>query len=424
MSWLFSRALVEEYSADICSGGEQSAPLKSIPTPQAYWSPGRTTDTCPRFRSGMTFARLTVDCGAAVLTSFREAFPVLTSARRGKVRVSKGRKVDYGVKWQGSFAKYDRDSSSWKTRQCLLVGDLEEFSETWPRWGSMRNGESYRRKTPSGLLEIRACITSVNVSGSLRVPTPTVQDKCRDYHNQRDGSKRESLLGFVRRAPTPTATDGRKWNAKTAEQRKRQGSSIRLCNLDRGNGLPIGGDLNPTWSEWLMGWPLNWTDITPLDMCHFATWNDSHEKEQWTEGCPTDVFGDRVRNLWWGEEPTEAPHQREPDRQYAGECVDSVPSMPCVCPSPDIDMREGACQGVDVPSLRHELPAKEITTGQVVRQEGMSRGERTPVGRTAVGVKNRVDRLRSIGNGQVPAVVALAWRILYQRLTGRKWNAN
>ena len=25
-----------------------------------------------------------------------------------------------------------------------------------------------------------------------------------------------------------------------------------------------GGKLNPTWVEWLMGWPLGWTDLKPL----------------------------------------------------------------------------------------------------------------------------------------------------------------
>ena len=34
------------------------------------------------------------------------------------------------------------------------------------------------------------------------------------------------------------------------------------------------------------------------------------------------------------------------------------------------------------------------------------------MGRVAHGVASRVDRLRAIGNGQVPAVAALAWRIL------------
>ena len=28
----------------------------------------------------------------------------------------------------------------------------------------------------------------------------------------------------------------------------------------------IGGSVNPTFSEWLMGWPLGWTDLKPLEM--------------------------------------------------------------------------------------------------------------------------------------------------------------
>ena len=57
------------------------------------------------------------------------------------------------------------------------------------------------------------------------------------------------------------------------------------------------------------------------------------------------------------------------------------------------------------------------------QQEHDSRGSQTdgrrqwwsvepPVGRVAHGVANRVDRLKAIGNGQVPACAAAAWRLL------------
>ena len=40
------------------------------------------------------------------------------------------------------------------------------------------------------------------------------------------------------------------------------------------NGLTamIGGQLNPMWVEWLMGWPIEWTDLKPLEMdkSHFV----------------------------------------------------------------------------------------------------------------------------------------------------------
>jgi DNA (cytosine-5)-methyltransferase 1 len=32
---------------------------------------------------------------------------------------------------------------------------------------------------------------------------------------------------------------------------------------------PTSGQLNPTWVEWLMGWPLGWTDLKPSEMDRF-----------------------------------------------------------------------------------------------------------------------------------------------------------
>lgn len=37
--------------------------------------------------------------------------------------------------------------------------------------------------------------------------------------------------------------------------------------------------------------------------------------------------------------------------------------------------------------------------------------------RTATGIKNRVQRLKAIGNGQVPACFATAWEILSEIIT-------
>jgi hypothetical protein len=38
----------------------------------------------------------------------------------------------------------------------------------------------------------------------------------------------------------------------------------------------VGGTLNPTWVEWLMGWPLGWTDLKPLAMAKFQQWQQQH----------------------------------------------------------------------------------------------------------------------------------------------------
>lgn len=52
--------------------------------------------------------------------------------------------LDCGKNTPVSFAKYDHASCSWKTRQTLLFGGLAQFSETFPRWGMMQDGECFR----------------------------------------------------------------------------------------------------------------------------------------------------------------------------------------------------------------------------------------------------------------------------------------
>lgn len=72
---------------------------------------------------------------------------------------------------------------------------------------------------------------------------------------------------------------------------------------------------------------------------------------------------------------------------------------------------------------------RELRSAADTDGEGDDIGRRTPlygrrewwksepgVGRVADGVANRVDRLRCIGNGQVPLCAATAFRILYKRL--------
>ena len=61
------------------------------------------------------------------------------------------------------------------------------------------------------------------------------------------------------RVATPTARDSRSGKASDATHAKNS----------RPLSEQIGGSLNPTWVEWLMQWPLGWTDLKPLgtDRC-------------------------------------------------------------------------------------------------------------------------------------------------------------
>ena len=253
MSWLYSRALVGAYSAATSSGGEQSAPSKATPTPLAYCAPAKMSDFCRLSRSGTTFAPLTASRGRDVLTWYLAGFPAPTFPLRERAPASRANSRDSGPRWPVSLAKYDPATRGWRTVQCSLLEALGEYAETWPRWGSMRNGEFWARTMPvqitSGIESGSwpTTLSSARSSGAPTLfPTPTASEYGRNRGGRnRLGPVRESLATIAKMWPTPTTQDA--------------------SNQMERNSLPlnaqVGGSLNPSWVAWLMGWPIGWTDL-------------------------------------------------------------------------------------------------------------------------------------------------------------------
>ena len=248
MSWLFSRALVEEFSAASCSDGEPFAQLSGSPIPQAFCAPDKTTAFSRLSRFGMTFKPLTADRGEELLMSFRAGFHVKTSALQEKAQASTESEAGCGATWRGSLARFDLASSSWKTAQPSLLGDLEESLVTWPRSGMTAGGLCWELVT----LERRT-----GAKGSGLWPTPTV---CGNNNRKGISPKAgDGLATAVKRFATPLARD---WRSGKASQATHEKNSRPLSEQ-------VGGSLNPTWVEWLMGWPLGWTDLKPLETVKF-----------------------------------------------------------------------------------------------------------------------------------------------------------
>jgi len=87
----------------------------------------------------------------------------------------------------------------------------------------------------------------------------------------------------------------------------------------------------------------------------------------------------------------------------------------------DIDPADLPDTGLPEPqtTYQQENPGPRESRGDETRREltpSDSRTAKSRVGRVAHGVAHRVDRLKAIGNGQVPAVAALAWKILNRSL--------
>jgi hypothetical protein len=80
--------------------------------------------------------------------------------------------------------------------------------------------------------------------------------------------------------PTPCATDY-KGAGKNGELRDQldyavERGATKSNDYSMEVDLEAGGHLNPTWVEWLMGWPLGWTDLRPLAMDKFQSWQQQH----------------------------------------------------------------------------------------------------------------------------------------------------
>lgn len=233
MSWLFSQVLVEEFSAATCSGCEPSAQLNVMPTPHPFSLLDKTMEPSNLSRFGLTCAVLTEGRGAELLTWFLGAFHARTSALPGATPDFPESAAGSGWKWPGSLAKWDRASSSWKTRQHSVLAGSEQSSVTWPPWGLMRNGELLLRKMPA-----------------LRT--------------------RERDSGFW---PTLTASIGRKCGGR--HRGKADTLASRLA-MTEGLSTTSTGRVNPTWSEWLMGFPSGWSAIEPLETHKFQQWLRTH----------------------------------------------------------------------------------------------------------------------------------------------------
>jgi len=105
-------------------------------------------------------------------------------------------------------------------------------------------------------------------------PTPKGTPSGPDFARMsRKNSGGDDLATIVAREafPTPTCDDA-------------DNSTLPVSLRDRDNlpgyllrtGQESGGQLNPTWVEWLMGWPIGWTDLKPLATARYREWLQQH----------------------------------------------------------------------------------------------------------------------------------------------------
>lgn len=230
-------------------------------------------NTGPTFLDGTTF-ELSLPLVTGASTLLQAGSPARTSAMQDGEKELKEPNPVCGQNSIGSFAFYDRNTCSWRTWQLCLDGELEEWSATWPNAGMTRNGIAF---------PVPPSVPFISGIGSFFWPTPTVNGD-----NNRKGASAKSgdgLATAVRRqmVPTPRASPNENRQTKPSPSQLAGKHGMNLATWvnmyttpsadDTGHrkkrysqggealSFQVGGPLNPPWVEWLMGFPVGWTDL-------------------------------------------------------------------------------------------------------------------------------------------------------------------
>ncbi len=315
MAWIYFPAS-EESVLHLNRGCELSAMSNLTVIASESCKPESGTGYLMTPPSGMTSEPLTVDPGLELWILSLGDSPARTCQLPENGKDSKTAiEAVYGQRCTDWFARYDPDSSLWRTCQGCLVLGLDEFLGNWPLAGMMRNGFVYRRQrlghrteengslfwpTPQVFDATCGDLKGKEYNGRTRhamklgnavlrmYPTPTKADA--DVQRMSKGKNRPDeggLLKAVRTWPTPSARDykdgtycpnvsvnGLLGRAVWPTPQARAGQdcpSERRChtpNLEasvRATGEKTPQmTLNPDWVEWLMGYPIKWTDCDAL----------------------------------------------------------------------------------------------------------------------------------------------------------------
>ena len=192
----------------------------------------------------------------AWLMSSQEVSPVSHSVTRAN-SLEQMIPATCGPQLLNAYASFDPAMHSWKMYQGWLLQDtLAPLWETWPKAGLIAGGEFF----PQPNWERR-----ISAIGSGLLPAPTKSDGGGGPGRGRNKMGGDNLRTAAKMFPTPTTRD---WKSGKGAQ-KRDGHAQPLTDV-------IGGQLNPTWAEWLLGWPIGWTDLKPLGMDKYQQWLRQH----------------------------------------------------------------------------------------------------------------------------------------------------
>jgi hypothetical protein len=199
------------------------------------------------------------------------------------------------------LANYDPDTQSWKMCEDISLWGEYRYLESLPKSGMTRNGVLYQQPdwvrligaTGSSLLPTPTVDNSKNVNPKpnrrrglvsevnkrLMEPTPTaitrpMEGNVRLYRakiraGEMTEAEAEAILGKSPwaaqgriKAEYPTMSANGMGNTGSRQILQRKVESGQMTEEEKlGMSAGNGGKLNPMWVEWLMGFPIGWTDL-------------------------------------------------------------------------------------------------------------------------------------------------------------------
>jgi hypothetical protein len=189
-------------------------------------------------------------------TSSQAATPANRSAQRANAKARKTRDTS-GRGYEQPLANYDPITQSWKMCQVISLSGEPKLLERLPKSGMTRNGVLYQQPDWVPIIsekESSSWPTPVSSTG-MAEDISTVKarlDEGKPYKSR--------LIEAVAMWPTPRAAQGqaRNYTIYARQSGKPQNLENRIAQREP---QAIGGKLNPTWVEWLMGFPIGWTDL-------------------------------------------------------------------------------------------------------------------------------------------------------------------
>ena len=262
----------EESLQTFCLDTYLSELAKSRNTQGTFCSQDSETESCQPSQSGTMFVASTEHPGEDQLMFFAEDSHAKTSLPLEMVQELRANALACGKNMQDSLMRCGLNLSLPKTHRCLEPEDLEPSSKTLPTWGMMQDGVC---------LELAMSVRRIKEKECGSWPTPTVAEATKipatANYGQVGLNNHPAIRGLPTRPklkkdggtrtqqkwPTPLASCGSKPDSDAERRRNspHMESAVKLVE-----GLPVKErrPLNPSWVEWLMGWPIGWTDLKPL----------------------------------------------------------------------------------------------------------------------------------------------------------------